>query len=68
MSETRLLSRGKGREGECGGEICRADENRDAGRGGLLKEGASRGRGGLYLSKMAISQDVAAEAQLVVKG
>ena len=44
------------------------DENRDAGWGGLLKECASRGRGGLYLSQMAISQDVAAEAQLVVIG
>ena len=31
--------------------------------GDLLKESASRGRGGSCLSKMAISQDVAAEAQ-----
>ena len=46
------------------------DENRDAGRGGLLKECASRGRGELYLSQTAISisQDVAADAQLVVIG
>ena len=46
------------------------DENRDVGRGGLLKECASRGRGELDLSQTAISisQDVAAEAQLVVIG
>ena len=44
------------------------EENRDADWRGLLKEIASRGRGGLYLSQMAISQNVAAEAQLVVIG